>query len=525
MPQPSWQKGWSAQLLAIMAGALGVGGFSPFDWWPLPLLSSALLYLLLHPLSPRQALWRGAAYGLGLFGAGTSWIYVSIHQFGAASVPLAGLLTLLFCIGMALLFVAPFAWCYAQLRQRCSGSTPLALVSFAVLWVLFEWSRSWLFTGFPWLIWGYSLIDTPLSSWAPVTGVFGLSLFVAGSGALLGEWVRSRRPRNSLLLGTGVWLCVLLASYPLANQAWTQRASQSLNVALVQPAIPQKMKWEEGFLQQSLQHLERLTGPHWDADIIVWPENAIAALQHRMLPYLEQLGQRARDTQTSLVSGIPIYQPDVSGQRVFYNGITSIGQGSGNYRKQQLVPFGEYVPLQSLLRGLIAFFDLPMSDFARGPGDQPLLRAGPHQLAPLICYEIVYPDLVARMGREADLLLTISNDTWFGASIGPHQHLQMARMRALENGRYLIRATNDGITAIIDPKGQLIAQLPQFEAGVLRGNVTPMRGITPFGSNGSWPLIVFLGFALLAAMLGSHRTGGPASDTISPPAIRAGRRD
>ncbi|MCL6416719.1 apolipoprotein N-acyltransferase [Aestuariirhabdus sp. Z084] len=491
-----WRQGWGAQLLALAAGGLAVGGFSPFDLWPLPLISSALLYLLLYPLAPREALWRGFAYGLGLFGAGTSWVYVSIHQFGAASMPLAAFLTLLFCACMSILFIAPFAWSYSQLRRHFPGSIALSLIAFIGLWVLFEWSRTWLLTGFPWLLWGYALIDTPLSAWAPVSGVFGLSLLLVAGGALIAQWIISRRPRRALVLGSAGWLGALLLSIPLAGHQWTQPASPALTVALVQPAIPQLMKWREGFLQETLQHLEQLTAPHWDADIILWPENAIPAFQHRMQPYLQQLDAQAKTTHTSLISGIPIYRKAISGEATFHNGITSLGEGEGDYLKQKLVPFGEYVPLQSLLRGLIAFFDLPMSNFARGPADQPLLQAGPYQLAPLICYEVVYPDLVASMGARSDILLTISNDTWFGASIGPHQHLQMARMRALENGRYLIRATNDGITTLVDPMGRLMDQLPQFETGVLRGSVQAMQGITPYGRTGSWPLIVLISVLL-----------------------------
>ncbi|RRJ83578.1 apolipoprotein N-acyltransferase [Aestuariirhabdus litorea] len=496
MPRGSWQGGWRAQTLALASGALAVGGFSPLDLWPLPLLSSALLYLLLYPLSPRQALWRGTAYGLGLFGAGTSWVYVSIHQFGAASVPLASVLTLLFCLGMALLFIAPFAWCYARLRQHCAAQR-IALLGFVVLWVLAEWSRSWLFTGFPWLLWGYALLDTPVSGWAPVSGVYGLSALLVAGGALLGEWIRQRTPSRVLIVGSLGWGALVGGGVLLGLHPWSQPSAPALKVALIQPAIPQQMKWNQAFLDNTLRRLEALTADHWDADLVVWPENAIPALQHRMQPYLEQLSSHARSTQTSLVTGIPIYRQLEGGQAAFYNGITSLGQGEGDYLKQQLVPFGEYVPLQSLLRGLIAFFDLPMSDFARGPADQPLLRAGAYQLAPLICYEVVYPDLVAGMGAKADLLLTISNDTWFGASIGPHQHLQMARMRALENGRYLIRATNDGVTAVVDPQGALLAELPQFEPGALRASVFPMTGNTPFSTTGSWPLLVLLLLSLL----------------------------
>ena len=181
----------------------------------------------------------------------------------------------------------------------------------------------------------------------------------------------------------------------------------------------------------------------------------------------------------------------------YYNSVTALGQGSGVYHKQHLVPFGEYVPLEDLLRGLIAFFDLPMSAFSSGPADQPPLRAGPYRVAPSVCYEVVYPELVARSARNSDLLLTISNDSWFGNSIGPLQHLQMAQMRALENGRYMIRGTNNGVSAIIDQRGQIVARSEQYVEETLRGEVEVMLGNTPFGSFGVTPVIAGCGITLL----------------------------
>ncbi len=176
------------------------------------------------------------------------------------------------------------------------------------------------------------------------------------------------------------------------------------------------------------------------------------------------------------------------GKSRYFNGITVVGEGAGTYLKQKLVPFGEYVPLQDLLRGLIAFFDLPMSDFARGPADQPLLKAKGYQIAPYICYEVVYPEFAAALAAQSQVLLTVSNDTWFGTSIGPLQHLQMAQMRALESGRWMIRATNNGVTGLIDPYGRIVRQIPQFQQGILRGEVIPApvgflggANLRPFG--------------------------------------------
>jgi len=214
--------------------------------------------------------------------------------------------------------------------------------------------------------------------------------------------------------------------------------------------------------------------------------------------YIDPIATRAELVDTTLITGIPNRPPGTDGT---YNSIVALGAGEGTYLKQRLVPFGEYVPLEDILRGLITFFDLPMSYMTSGPANQGPLRAGAFRLSPSICYEVVYPDLVARGAREADLLITISNDSWFGESIGPLQHLQMARMRALENGRYLIRGTNNGVSALVDHRGQVIASTEQFVETSLTGEVEAMLGNTPFGSFGSMPVIVGSGLALFLMWL------------------------
>jgi len=215
--------------------------------------------------------------------------------------------------------------------------------------------------------------------------------------------------------------------------------------------------------------------------------------------YLQAMDAFANDRQTTLITGVPVREVDADGNKRFYNAITVIGKGQGTYLKQKLVPFGEYVPLQDVLRGLIAFFDLPMSDFARGPADQPLLQAQGYQVAAYICYEVVYPEFAAGLAAQSNLLLTVSNDAWFGHSIGPLQHLQMAQMRALEAGRWMIRATNTGVTALIDPFGQIDTRIASFEQGVLYGEVLPMQGLTPYLRWHSWPLTLCCGLLLLGA--------------------------
>ena len=498
--------GWPGNLLALAAGALTPLSMAPFDYWPLALLSLGLLYLGLRELTPKQAAWRGWSYGFGLFGAGTSWIYVSINVYGGASPLLAGLLMLLFSAAVALFFALP-AWLWSRWLRNTPG-VGNALV-FGALWVAQEAFRGWFLTGFPWLYAGYSQLNGPLAGLAPLGGVWLIGFVLAGSAALLVNLPSLRQQTRAL--SSGLLLLALLwgGGLGLSQHSWTQPAGPALSVAMVQGNVAQNMKWDPAQLNAQLALYRDLSISAKRVDLLVWPETAVPVLKEQASGYLDAMHSFANSRNSALITGVPVRELDARGDKRFYNAITVVGEGQGTYLKQKLVPFGEYVPLQELLRGLIAFFDLPMSDFARGPADQPLLQAKGYQIAPYICYEVVYPEFAAGLAAQSHLLLTVSNDAWFGHSIGPLQHLQMAQMRALEAGRWMIRATNTGITTLIDPFGQLTTQLPQFEQGVLYGEVLPMQGLTPYLRWGSWPLT--LGCALLllgAALLRKTRNTG-----------------
>jgi len=479
-------------IMAPLAGALVTLSLAPFDLWPAGILSCAIYAWLLCTCNIRQAVWRSWLFGLGLFGSGTSWIYVSIHLYGGAGVLLAGFLTAGFCAAMALLFQAGFGWFYVRFVRALPGGM---LVGFPVTWTLFEWLRSWLFTGFPWLYLGYAHLDTWIAGWAPVVGVLGLSFICALSGSCLFLAWRSRRPVACAIYAVIV-VTLWAGGAVLRPIEWVVRASaEPLTVAIVQPDVPQEHKWDPAWYGPIRAQLETASAPLLGVDLLVWPEAAIPGFYQRNRDFLDPIAAQAAAHDTTLILGIPVLAEDADGR--YYNSAVALGAGSGIFHKEHLVPFGEYVPLEGMLRGLIAFFDLPMSAFSAGPADQPPLRAGAWRVAPFICYEVVYPEEVARSARRADLLLTISNDSWFGASIGPLQHLQMARMRALENGRYLIRGTNNGVSAIVDHRGRIVARAPQFVATTLTGEVEAMLGTTPFGSFGVLPVVA----GCLAALL------------------------
>ena len=492
--------GWPGHLTALLAGALTTLALAPYGISPLVVLSIALFYLGLRELTPRQAIWRGWWYGFGLFIAGVSWVYVSIHDYGAASPPLAAFLTLGFVAGLALFFALP-AWLWARFLRR--PQAPLAdALAFAALWLAQEAFRGWFLTGFPWLYAGYSQIDGPLAGLAPVGGVWLLSFILALSAALLVNLPRLYRHKAQLIAGLALLLAPWLGGALLKGHAWTITAGQPLSVTAIQGNVEQNLKWDPAQLNAQLALYRDLSFSSRKTDLLIWPETAVPVLKEQATGYLAMMDRFASDRQSALITGVPLRQPNENGDLRYYNAVSVVGQGSGDYLKQRLVPFGEYVPLQEVLRGLIAFFDLPMSDFARGSADQPLLEAKGYRIATYICYEVVYPEFAAATAARSDLLLTVSNDTWFGTSIGPLQHLQMARMRALEAGRWMIRATNNGVTALIDPYGKITEQLPQFQQAVLYGWVQPMQHLTPYLKWRSWPLIVIcsllLGWALVS---------------------------
>ncbi len=483
-----WHQRKLGDFLCIFIGAVTTLGFAPFDFYWLPVITVASLMWLLRDISPRRAFWRGGLFGIGLFGTGTSWVYVSIHVYGEANPPLAVLITALL-IGTLALVLALQPYLFNRFFKPTSTSLRLLpyLLAFPALWVLSEWLRSVIFTGFPWLFLGYTQLASPLRGYGPLVGVYGLSFLVCVSAALLLACFLTRGWRRYTSLGSllGLWLIGAL----LAPIQWTTPQGPPLKATLIQGNMPQEIKWLPEQQQNTLQLYADLTAQNWDSDIILWPENALPVFKHRIENYLTTLSFEATQHNTAVLVGLPMNGQD-DGQ--YHNSMVALGTGSGTYHKYHLVPFGEYLPLDGFLREIVNFFDLPMSGFAPGAKNQPLLRIdnSDTQLAPFICYEIAFPQQVLRSVPEADILLTTSDDSWFGNSIGPHQHFQIARMRALETGRYLLRATNTGITAIIGPKGEVLIQAPSSIPVVITEDIMRMTGRTPLVALGIIPLLI-----------------------------------
>ncbi len=505
-----WLQPRSADGLALAAGLLLPFAFSPFVLWPLALLAPGLLFSVWLQAGPGRAAWRGWLFGLGSFGVGISWI-LSSFKFANIMLPVAIPLTLGF-IGFLSLYPACAGYVMARIvwRNRPEQTRRPVLNAGHYLglmpagFVCAEWLRGWFLSGFSWLQLGYSQVDGPLRGILPISGVYGASLVMAVSAGGC-VWLLLQRNRTTLLLSCLPVLFIWLLVISINDRAWTRVTGDPLKVAIVQGNIPQDQKWQPRMRRPTLERYLDLTRKHWDARLIVWPETAVPGTHQSLRPFLDRLAAKARTQGASVLYGIPDYDSE-TGQ--IFNSTVLAGVDHGRYRKHHLVPFGEYLPLNALLRPVVNAFNIPVSNWSPGTFDQPALELGGIRLAMFICYEITFGQEVAATLPDAAVLVTVSNDAWFGDSFGPHQHLQIARARAIETGRYLLRATNTGISAIIDPFGKVKARLPQFQARSLSGKVRPMAGATPYVYWGDWPVICLAIVMLLAGVRWRSRGDG-----------------
>ncbi|MFW5449973.1 MAG: apolipoprotein N-acyltransferase [Methylophagaceae bacterium] len=481
------EKIWHGHVVALLAGLLLPLSFSPFHYYPLAVLSLALLFISWQNCSPQQAAVRGFLFGLGFFGLGVSWVYVAIHDFGQSGIVLATLLTGLF-VGFLASYIAGMGFFVKKLSGKLFSTTDYLLL-LPVAWLLFEWFKAWFLTGFPWLELGVGQIDGPLGGYTAIIGALGVSLLTAFlAGLLLVSWQLRKGWPIALILLIG------LSGFALKSVTWTQTKGDTLRVSIIQGNIPQAIKWKSEQLFKTLALYQARTEQHWDSDLIVWPENAVPVFHHQVKElYLDPLAVQAQANKTDILLGLPVQDLASGG---YFNSILSLGSQEGFYHKTHLVPFGDYVPL-AWLRGLIAFFDLPMSDFQSGPASQPLLQVAGQKVGLSICYEDVFSSKILQVLPEASLLINATNNAWYGDSFAPHQHLQISQNRALETGRSIIRSTTNGISALIDHKGKLASTTQQFEEAVLTGNVQPRQGSTPYVSWGQWPLWILSLFMLV----------------------------
>lgn len=478
-------------ILALVAGGSLPLAFSPFSFFPLTILSLATLFLLWQYSSPSQAFWRGLFYGLGMFGVGISWVNHSFYQFGEMPLVGAFVLTAAFVLLMAL---------YPALLGGLLNRFPVKnqvlriIIILPASWTLVEWLRGWLFTGFPWLSIGYSQIDSPLNGFAPLLGVYGVSWVTALTASFIVYGYNKQKIWLMLLLISVLWS----SGWLLSQITWTQPVAKPIKVALVQGNIPQDFKWSTDFQLPTIERYFTLSEQHHDVDLIIWPESAIPLFYHQVPEVLDYLNVERQNYHTDFLIGIPVMSED---QQRYFNSVMSISAHPSFYHKRHLVPFGEYIPFQTLLGNLLKLLNVPMSEFSAGKAEQPNLYAAKQTIGISICYEDAFGELIRSSLPSATLLVNVSNDAWFGDSIAPHQHLEIARMRALESSRYLLRATNTGISAIINAQGKIISQAPQFKITTLQGIAQPQQGLTPYMRFGNYLIILFLSSLLIGNYL------------------------
>jgi apolipoprotein N-acyltransferase len=489
------------QWLAAPAGAVLALGFAPVSWVPLAFLCPALLFLLWQDATPRSAAWRGFLFTGGTFLAGTYWLYHSIHLVGGAPLWIAAFLML----GLvAIMGSYTAALGYAVARWGAASGARRWLLLLPAGWVLVEWFRGWFLSGFPWLALGYTQLDTPLAGFAPLVGVYGTSLAVAlVAGALVALLLGDRRAR---IAAAATIAAVGIAAVALGRIEWTEARGTRIDVALVQGAVPQSMKWEPGQRERTLELYAQLTMPHLGTGIIVWPEAALPALESDLRDYLDTLHATARAQGSDVVMGL-LRRDRTTG--AFHNSMVALGATEQWYDKRRLVPFGEFFPVPAAVRDWLRLMNLPYSDFVPGARDQAPLAAGGETLAPTICYEDAYASEQLALARRSTLLVNVTNDAWFGDSTAPHQHLDISRMRSLETGRPMLRATNDGVTALIAHDGALEGTLPQFQPGVLTGTVEPRSGLTPYVRLGNAPVLALVALGLVVGLRGARRRAIP----------------
>jgi apolipoprotein N-acyltransferase len=473
-------------LAPFALGAISVLGFAPFGLYIVPVISlTALLLIWLRCQSSRVAAGVGFAFGAGLFLVGTSWVYVSLHVYGGMAAPVAAIFTALFCLIQA---------CYPALvgaaLPRLRANTPVRLMLlFPAIWTITEWLRSWVLSGFPWLSIGYSQVpSSPLASYAPVLGVFGVSLMtaaVAGAAASTIDAFLRRRPSPGPLwqssgfsAGVLAAVAIVIAGAVLKTHQWTQpMPGEPTRVTLLQGNIPQEMKWRPERARATLETYLELARSA-DSRLILLPETALPMLNVDVPPeYLKVLTDLAIRNGGDILYGVPELDPSGS----YYNSVMSTGTAPAQtYRKQHLVPFGDYFPLRPMLGWIMKLMDIPMSDFSHGPQIQKPLRVAGQKVAVNICYEDAFGEEIIRQLPEATLLANFTNDAWWGDTVASRQHLQIAQMRAMETGRPMLRATNTGVTAVIDTNGRIIASAPEFTTTKVTSDVRGYQGSTPY---------------------------------------------
>ena len=470
---------------AIIAGAIVPLAFAPFNLYFFSFISlSALFYLWYETETSSETFILGYLFGLAMFGVGVNWLHISINLFGGMNIIGAYFFTFLL-----IAFISLYPALCGYFANRFLKD--FYFIALPTLWLITEWCRGWVLTGFPWLNIGTSQTDSFFSHFAPILGDYGISFIVCVVAISITFLIRGNSKQR--IIYSAVIILILMSSFLLKNINWTEKKGEELSVTLVQGAIPQKLKWISEYREKTYQIYSNLSGPYWSSDLIIWPETAIPSYYHLADDFISRITEKQQEFDTLFMSGI--VNKDQTNNK-YFNSILLMDSEHRFYNKHHLVPFGEYLPFKSLLDRLLRFLQIPMSDFSSGDFNNKLLETDKAIFGMSICYEDAYGTEVRQSLPDANILINVSNDAWFGDSLAPHQHLQIARMRAIENGRYMIRSTNNGISAVIDNKGNVVALSPQFEPHALHTKAELFIGETPYSKYGN-NLIISISFFIL----------------------------
>lgn len=491
---------------ALPLGAALSLAFAPFEWAPLAVGCLAYLFCAWQYATPRQAAKFGFWFTAGIFLAGTYWLYNTIHEVGHAAAWIA-----IFLMAAMVAIIGGYCWLLGYgigrwlrpgaiesgERTAAQASLPFLLLVLPAAWTALEWFRGWFLSGFPWFALGYSQTDTPLAGFAPLGGVYTISLLVAiSAGALVVLVCGTLRQR---IVAAAAMVVLWGAGALLWRLPWTEPAGRPLTAAIVQGAIPQDVKWSPEYRDSTLRTYRELTLPRLGHDILLWPESALPDFPSELHDYFSLLWSQARAQGSTLITGQLHVGKDLDDIR---NGLLVLDREVRHaqwYDKRRLVPFGEFFPVPGFVRQWMRLQSLPFSDITPGAPRQPALSAAGQKIGATICYEDAYGSEQLAVLKDATLLVNVTNDAWFGDTTAAAQHLQISRMRAMEARRPLLRAANDGISAIIDAHGNVARTLPRFKPGVLTGSVQPRTGLTPYARVGNWPVVSFCFLVLLVA--------------------------
>lgn len=458
--------------------------FAPIHIWPLAIIALCMLFLIWRESTVAQAVRRGYLFGLGLFGVGISWVYVTMHVFGYMVAPLAAFATLLF-----VLFLSTYLGLLGYVQARWFKSAPAPVYFLLLLpasWVLMEWLKGWLFTGFPCLETGYAFVDTYLANYASWLGIYGISLVVLITAGCMAYAFEDLKSRFTLALGlvSAIWI----VAWSLGFIEWGSDFGKPTKVALVQINVPIKHKWQPAYRGKIIQGYLDYSAQAQETELLIWPEGALPMMLDKADLQLEDYYQYLASRNIDLLFGV--VEPEASGQsEIYYNSVALRGAHKGLYRKQHLVPFGEYPPLEPIFSWLLNAMHIPMNNFSRGEFGQANLNAANQKLGVSICYENVFASEMRQRLPEATMLLNVSENGWYGRSFAASQLVQMARVRALEAARPMLRVDNAGPSVVIDHRGKIVATTRAFEKTVLSASVQGRQGITPYILFGNWPVI------------------------------------